>query len=164
MTEPTEPAATYASPKYVLDNWIGSDKPESTELVQFCLTEAEVLLLNDRDLSDLEERLESDEEGAKLTRLMAIAERRMVTRALKNPDNQRQVNTTTGPYTDSVTLAAESLTGLEVTAAELKLLSSHSSRGAGTAYTLPTEAVPDHPLVGVWVNGPGQWAPGQDWW
>lgn len=158
-----DPAATYASPKYVLDNWIGSDKPESEELVQFWLTEAEVLLLNDRELRDLEERLESDEEGVKLTRLMAIAERRMVTRALKNPDNQRQINTTTGPYTDSVTLASESFYGLEVTAAEHKLLSSQTSRGAGTASTLPSE-VPDHPLVGAWVNGPGQWAPGQDWW
>ncbi|WP_155295529.1 hypothetical protein [Rhodococcoides fascians] len=163
MTEPIEPAETYASPQYVLDLWIGADKPTSSELVQRYLTEAEVLLLNDRELSDLEDRLESDEEGAKLIPLMAIAERRMVTRAMKNPDNQRQVNTTTGPYTDSVTLASESFAGLEVTSEEYRLLAKKSSRGAGTASTLPS-GVPDHPLVGAWVNGPDQWAPGQDWW
>lgn len=150
---------TYATPVYVLDRWIGSDKPTSMELVQFWLTEAQDLLFSDRELTDLEDRLTRDVSG-KLAKMVMIAERRMVTRAMKNPDNIRQVNSTTGPYTDSSTLATETFTGLEVTASERDLLSSSSGSRAGTASTLPHD-VPLHPLAGAWVNGPGQWAPGE---
>ena len=100
-------AGAYATAQDILSRWIASTLPPDETVISSYLADASVLM--DAEFPDLAQRVKSD--PATRARAAVVA-RRMVMRVLTNPDQIRQVNETSGPFSGGVTYAAETLNGL----------------------------------------------------
>lgn len=116
--------ATWAVPSDVKGAWIGDDAPSDDTKIQTWLDKAE------REIKyrvpDLVDRIadEAAETPARtdLVNLAKDVEVAMVTRVFRNPRNVRQSTTTTGPFSESETIAGDMPGGLGLTDDELKKL------------------------------------------
>lgn len=73
----------------------------------------------------LEANCEADEDCANRARMVCA---RMVIRVLTNPDQHRQVQDTTGPFSGSITFGVETLGGLTLTQEDRALLAKAPAR------------------------------------
>jgi hypothetical protein len=146
----------YASAEDVLSRWIGPNKPDDDDLVENYLEDAETIIRFENP--DLDQRIVDE---TNLRSLVNLVERRMVTRALKNPELLRQVAEGTGPFTESKTYGTETLAGLELTDGDRVFLARPGAGGEQKAFTidLTQKRPPLADLQGALVNGPDWMAP-----
>lgn len=127
---------SWTDPTDVIGSWIGEGAPDDHELLQTWIDRAE------REIRfrvpGLIVRL--DAEAALLPPVTDLLETvkdvvaAMVTRVFRNPEGIRQVNATTGPFTESRTYGGDTPGGLGLTADELAKLEGVSV--AGGAFTI----------------------------
>lgn len=115
---------SWTDPSDVTDAWIGDDAPDDTEKIQLWIDKAEREIKY--RVTDLLDRIaeEAAEDPAR-TDLVTTAKDvvvAMVTRKFQNPRGVRQSATTTGPFSDSETVAGDKLGELYLTDDELKKL------------------------------------------
>lgn len=135
---------TYATPEDVTSRWIGPNFPDSDELIQKYLDDAELMIRY--EFPDLDTRVNTDAYLASRVRLVEV---RMVTRALKNPELVRQVQSTTGPFSEGKTYGAETLAGLVFTAEDSAFLSAAeaSSKQRATGVDLTPTTAYGYPML-----------------
>jgi hypothetical protein len=131
---------SWTSPTDVTGAWIGADVPTSTPLIQTWIDKAEREVR--RRVPDLQTRIAA--EAALASPSTALLEDAidvvvaMVTRKFRNPEQIRQRNVTTGPFTASKTYAGDAPGELEMTDSELAKLSAKVVHGAFTIDLLPS--------------------------
>ncbi|MDK8236792.1 hypothetical protein [Actinomyces urogenitalis] len=138
-------AGAYATAQDILSRWIASTLPPDETVISSYLADASVLM--DAEFPDLAQRVKSD--PATRARAAVVA-RRMVMRVLTNPDQIRQVNETSGPFSGGVTYAAETLNGLYLSDEDRALLSASPARTQQAWAIDPTPApttTPDEPVL-----------------
>lgn len=115
---------SWTNPEDVTGAWIGDDAPDDTDLIQVWIDKAEreikyrVVDIVDRIAAEAAE-VPARTDLVTLAKDVVVA---MVTRLFRNPRGVRQTTTTTGPFSDSETLAGDSLGGLGMTDDEVKKL------------------------------------------
>lgn len=114
---------TYAHVQDVLNRWIASSLPPSQETITAYLEDATDLI--DSEFPTLAHRITTDTVLARRAKIVAT---RMVMRVLTNPDQLRTSMETTGPFSGSVTYAAETLNGLYLSDEDRALLSPEPAR------------------------------------
>ncbi|MET0887900.1 MAG: hypothetical protein ABWX92_15795, partial [Mycetocola sp.] len=96
---------SWTSPDDVIDSWIGDDAPDDVELIQKWIDKAEREIR--RRVPDIQARIDAEAEleppSTELLETVKDVVGDMLTRKFDNPKGIRQVNTTTGPFTDSTT-------------------------------------------------------------
>lgn len=97
--------------------WISSLPLPTPTIIETYIEDASVLI--EIHYPNIHERLQT-ERG--LDKRIKIAVSQMVIRALQNPDKIRQQQETAGSFSGGVTYGKETLTGLEITEAEKRLL------------------------------------------
>ncbi len=131
---------SWTAPDDVTGSWIGENPPEDDALIQRWIDKAE------REIRfrvpTLQARLDEEQEGGtEDTPLLSTAVDvtvAMVTRVFRNPEGIRQVNETTGPYTESRTYGGNTPGGLGLTGDELaKLQGVTGGRNAFTIDMIP---------------------------
>lgn len=144
---------SWTEPTDVIGSWIGEDAPDDIILLQKWIDRAE------REVRfrvpDLQARLDAD--AALLppaTDLLETAKDvvvAMVTRVFRNPEGIRQVNETTGPYTESRTYGGDVPGGLGLTGDELEKLQGPRAAGAFTIDMIPhTSPFSAHYVPNAW--------------
>lgn len=116
--------ASWTTPTDVTGAWIGEGAPTDITKIQTWIAKAE------REIRfrvpDIQTRIDAeDAEVPKRTDLLEAAKDvtvAMVMRVFRNPEGIRQANTTTGPFTDSVTYGGDVPGGLGLTSDELAKL------------------------------------------
>ncbi|OJU39687.1 MAG: hypothetical protein BGN97_00255 [Microbacterium sp. 69-10] len=116
--------ASWTGPTDVTGAWIGEGAPTDTGKVQKWIDKAE------REIRfrvpDIQTRIDAEAaESPARTDLLELAKDvtvAMVMRVFRNPEGIRQANTTTGPFTDSVTYGGDVPGGLGLTDDELAKL------------------------------------------
>jgi len=126
MTDPTpEP---WADPEDVIDSWIGPNRPDDEDLVALWIAKAEREVR--RQVPDIVTRLEADPvDEPDLRENLRDVLVSMVQRVFRNPEMIRQVNETTGPFSESRTYGGDLPGGLGLTADELDKLRLESIAG-----------------------------------
>lgn len=127
----------------VIQSWIGSDPPDDSELIQMWLAKAE------REVRfrvpNIQARIDAEAELTPPSADLLAAARdvvvAMVTRVFRNPEGIRQVNETTGPFTESRTYGGDMPGGLGLTDDELSKL-----RGARAGAFTISMVPPTSPL------------------
>lgn len=123
---------SWTKPSDVTDAWIGDDAPGNTTTVQTWIDKAEREIK--RRVPDIQSRIEAEAaEVPPVTDLLDTAIDvvvAMVTRKFQNPKGYRQVQTTTGPFSESGTIGGDNPGQLYLTDDELAKLSDAGSRGA----------------------------------
>lgn len=141
---------SWTVPADVTGAWIGDDAPTDTTKVQVWIDKAEREIKY--RVTDIQTRI--DAEGAEVparTDLLETAKDvvvAMVTRVFRNPDGVRQANTTTGPFTESVTFGGDTPGALGITDDELAKLQA-VQEGAFSIDLIPTTS-PFHPDYVPW--------------
>ena len=116
--------ASWTGPTDVTGAWIGEGAPTDTGKIQKWIDKAE------REIRfrvpDIQTRIDAEAaETPARTDLLELAKDvtvAMVMRVFRNPEGIRQANTTTGPFTDSVTYGGDVPGGLGLTDDELAKL------------------------------------------
>lgn len=143
---------SWTSPEDVTSAWIGEDVPSNETQLQVWIDKAE------REIrfrvSDVQARIDAEAELVPpKTDLLETAKDvvvAMVTRVFRNPMGIRQANTTTGPFTDSVTYGGDVPGGLGLTDDELAKLQG-ARGGAFTIDMIPTTSpFSPHYVASVW--------------
>lgn len=116
----------------VLDAWIGDDAPSDSILIDTWIGKAERLIRF--HIPGIQARIDGALEPDLLPNVVDVVVA-MVARVFRNPTGVRQVNTTTGPFTDSMTYGGDTPGTLALTDAELLLLAGTGSSGQ-KAYTI----------------------------
>lgn len=135
--------AVWATAQDVLDAWIGEDAPTDEAKVETWAGKAERLIR--RTVPDVVSRVEVGETDlAENLNDVVVA---MVTRVFRNPQGVRQVNTTTGPFTENVTFGGDTPGSLVLLADELVLLSpeGESAKASPTTVDMIPPTSPFHP-------------------
>lgn len=131
---------SWTQPDDVIDSWIGEDAPTDTVLVLLWIAKAEREIR--ARIPDLQARLDAEAEliipSTDLLETTKDVVVSMVTRVFRNPEGIRQVNSTTGPFTDSKTYGGDTPGGLALTADELEKLTDSSASGAFTIDMIPS--------------------------
>lgn len=130
----------------VIDSWIGDDAPTDENLVTIWVERAERHLK--RRVPSLSARITEGEEPDLLESVKDVVSN-MVQRVFRNPDGTRQRNSTTGPYTESVTYGGDQPGYLWLTDDEFDSLIGLSSSGAFMVDTLPPDAGSAYPPVSL---------------
>lgn len=134
----TDTTVAYAQHKDIAARWIASTLPPDTEVINGYLEDATILI--DAEFPDLRQRIATDPSGSIRNRARLVC-CRMVLRVLTNPDQVRQVQDTTGPFSGSVTYAAETLAGLYLSDDDRALLSAGPAR-TQQAFTIDPTPTP----------------------
>ena len=120
----------------VIESWIGGGAPTDSNQVDIWVGRAERHIRS--RVTDLQARIDAEaEETTPRTDLLETARDvvvAMVTRIYRNPNGWRQVQATTGPFSDSGTVGGDNPGTLYLTDDELASLQGVTSRGG--AYTI----------------------------
>lgn len=125
----------------VIDSWIGPGAPTDSDVVQIWVERAERLLRT--RVPDLEARVDGYEEPELRSTAVDVVVA-MVTRVFRNPHGYRQVNVTTGPFSEGGTVGGDNPGSLWITDEELAQL--RPSVAPGGAFEID-------PLVGYVMPG-----------
>ncbi|MEQ6899006.1 Gp19/Gp15/Gp42 family protein [Microbacterium sp. KR10-403] len=132
--------ASWTKPKDVTDAWIGEGAPDDDTKVQNWIDRAEREIRY--RVPDIQTRIDAEAaETPPRTDLLETAKDvvvAMITRVFRNPEGIRQVNTTTGPFTDSKTYGGDVPGGLGLTSDELAKLKGVQDRGAFSIDLIPS--------------------------
>lgn len=126
----------------VVDAWIGDDVPENTALISTWLEKAE------REVRfrvpDLQDRITaaSDLDLLGAAKDVVVS---MVMRVFRNPEGIRQVNTTTGPFTESATYGGDVPGGLGITDDEIEKLRGVSNGSSAFSISMIPDTSPFSP-------------------
>lgn len=127
---------SWTTPDDVTDAWIGGDAPDDDAQIQVWIDKAERQVR--AEVPDLQARLDAEAElippSTELLQATIDVVVAMVTRVFRNPDGRRSVNSTTGPFTDTVTYGGDTPGELTLTAKELAKLEGEKTQGV--AYTV----------------------------
>lgn len=138
----------WATADDVIDSWIGSDVPDDPGLVETWIGRAERSIR--ARIPDLQARLDVEADDGK-TDLLETARDvtvAIVSRIFRNPEGFRSVSATAGPMTTHHTHGGDTPGGLELTKAEIAMLSGHS----GGAFSI--DLMPSTAMSGWgWVDG-----------
>jgi hypothetical protein len=108
----------------VKNAWIGDDAPTDDTKINLWIGVAEREIKF--RISDIETRIAAEAaEDPPVTTLVALAKDvvvAMVTRVFRNPENVRQMTTTTGPFSESRTLGGDTPGELQLLDSEMKKL------------------------------------------
>lgn len=122
---------SWTSPDDVTDAWIGDDAPDDDAQIQIWIGKAERQVR--AEVPGLQPRLDAEADLVppvtdllEATIDVVVA---MVTRVFRNPDGRRSVNSTTGPFTDTVTFGGDTPGELTLTAKELAKLEGEQTEG-----------------------------------
>jgi len=132
--------ASWAAPSDVTGAWIGEGVPTDTTQIQTWISKAEREIKY--RVADVQTRITA--EGAETPARTDLLETAvdvvvaMVTRVFRNPEEIRQTNVTTGPYTASKTYGGDQPGGLGITENELAKLQGTQVSGAFTVDMIPT--------------------------
>lgn len=131
---------TWTLPGDVTDAWIGEGAPTDQDLINLWIGKAEREIRY--RVPTIQARIDAEAElPTPLTDLLETAKDvvvAMVTRVFRNPDNIRQRNTTTGPFTESATYGGDLPGGLGLTEDELAKLQGTTVSGAFTISMIPS--------------------------
>lgn len=122
----------------VIDSWIGPGAPTSPSLVQTWVDRAERLLRV--KVPDLETRITAGDEPDLRDAVVDVVVS-MVTRIFRNPQGYRQINVTTGPFSEGGTVGGDNPGSLYVTDDELAQLRTAETRVGSGAFEVD-------PLIG----------------
>lgn len=101
----------WTDPQDVVDRWAGPGAPDVTDpQVQTFIEDAEDAVL--REFPDIEDRITANTLSLRRVKIVVS---RMVIRHLRNPENVRTVQDSTGPYGSSTTYAGDNPGSLELT-------------------------------------------------
>ncbi len=153
---------SWTQPADVQNAWIGDDVPEDQEQVQLWIDRAERKIR--REIPGISERLATAAPGhdEDLPETVRDVVADMVTEVYRNPERIRQTQTTTGPMSGTVTYGGDNPGALVLTDEQRAALlpARRARRGAFEIDTYPGAGHTDSPLMGAWVNGPDEYAPG----
>lgn len=124
---------TWASIADLRARWIASTYQPDDAVIETFLEDASVII--DSAYPDLRDRAKQDTSGVVAARARLVC-CRMVMRVLTNPDMLRSVQDTTGPFSGGVTYAAETLSGLYLSAEDRALLSERPASARGKAFEI----------------------------
>lgn len=131
--------ASWTAPADVTDAWIGEGAPTEPNKIQKWIDKAEREIRY--RVPDIQSRIDAEAgETPPRTELLELAKDvtvAMVTRVFRNPEGIRQANTTTGPFTESLTYGGDVPGGLGLTDDELAKLQG-ASEGAFSIDLIPT--------------------------
>ena len=135
--------AVWATAQDVLDAWIGEDAPTDEAKVETWVGKAERLIR--RKVPDVVSRYEVGETDLAENLKDVVVD--MVTEVFRNPEKRRQINTTTGPYTESFTVAGDNPGALVLTGEQFELLAPEgvSVKAAPTSVDMIPPTSPFHP-------------------
>lgn len=127
---------SWTTPDDVTDAWIGGTPPDDDTQLQLWIDKAERQIR--AEVPDLQTRLDADAElippSTELLNDTIDVVVAMVTRVFRNPLGIRNQNSTTGPFTSTVTFGGETPGELTLTSKELAKLEGEQTEG--TAYTV----------------------------
>lgn len=135
MAEIVEP---WADAQDVVDAWIGPDAPSNAEQIDLWISRASRLIRY--HVPTIQQRIDDDLTGdlAETVKDIVVT---MVTRVYRNPEGIRQVNSTTGPFTDSRTFGGDTPGGLYLSDEELaRLNGSVADTRAYTVSMIPADS------------------------
>jgi hypothetical protein len=133
-------------PQDIIDAWIGDDAPDDDDKLQVWIDRAEREIRY--RVPDLEARAMLDSNMIDVARDVVVA---MVTRVFRNPRGWRQVQVTTGPFSESGTVGGDNPGTLYLTDDELAKLQGAKSSGAFTVDMIPvTSPFSAHYTYPVW--------------
>lgn len=132
--------ASWTKPTDVTDAWIGEDEPTDTTKLQTWISKAEREIK--RRVPDIQTRIaaEAAETPARTDLLQTAVDVTvsMVTRKFQNPKGYRQVQTTTGPFSESGTVGGDNPGQLYLTDDELAKLRGEQEGGAFSIDLIPS--------------------------
>lgn len=148
--------AEWTTPDDVIDAWIGEDAPSDKPLIATWIGKAERQIRF--RVPGIQARIDEDEVDLGENVIDVVTS--MVQRVFRNPEGVRTRQTSTGPYSDSVTMGGDQPGSLWLTDEELALLAPNRSLGQRAfSVDLLAPSSDDHPLFGALINGPDSWAP-----
>lgn len=138
--------------------WLGSTEFPSLTVVQEWIGDAEALILF--EFPDIQQRIDDDELPLRQVRLVVA---QMVLRVLRNPDNLKAKQQTSGPFSEGGTYAGDNPGSVYLTDDERAMLGSSPGTGqkAFTINGTPATGTA-HELEAAWVNGPSGYEPGYE--
>ena len=149
--------------KDVVDAWIGDDAPDNDERLGRWVQRAERKIR--REVPGITGRLAASgpDQEPDLPELVRDVVIDMVTSVYRNPEQIRQMQDSTGPFSGSVTFGGENPGALVLTRDHLSTLALPSTAGKAFEIDLMTQHDQEHPLQGQWINGPSRFSPGGSW-
>jgi len=141
--------ASWTTPAMVIDSWVGEGAPVGqTTLVQTWIDRAERMLR--KRIPSLEARMALDPPETDLLETVQDVVSNMVQRVFRNPEGTRTSQSTTGPFSQSVTYGGDQPGYLWLTDDEADSLQLTSTG---------SKAFQIDPLIGyVYPNGPYVWS------
>lgn len=137
--------ASWTAPTDVTGAWIGEGAPTDNPKIQTWIDKAEREIRY--RVPDIQDRIDAEAaETPARTDLLETAKDvvvAMVTRVFRNPEGIRQVNTTTGPFTDTKTYGGGLPGGMGLTDDEIAKL--QSTRAGAFSIDLIPSTSPFHP-------------------
>ena len=147
----------------VVEAWIGDDAPDDDERLRKWVERAERKIR--REVPGITGRLAASDPDHEpdLPDLVRDVVIDMVTEVYRNPEGIRQMQDTTGPFSGSVTFGGDSPGALVLTKDHLATLAPPGRVGRAFDIDLMPDPDQQHPLQGLWLNGPSRFAPDGSW-
>lgn len=127
---------SWTKPADIQDSWIGEGKPTDDDLLEIWIDRVERLIKS--KVPGIADRVTSNEPDLLDTIKDVVCS--AVTRVFRNPDGIRQAQTTTGPFTESVTYGGNQPGSLQLLDDEIDRLLPIKVSGAFTIQTIPTSS------------------------
>lgn len=142
---------TWTTPQDIIERWIGNDVPQSTDLLEVLIGDAESVVLS--EYPKIQDRIDASELQVS-TVVMVVS--RMVSRLLRNPEMVGYVQQTTGPFSQALNFGSN--IDIWMTENEKQLLAPSSRRKAfttdlGADAISPYDSLAAYHADQLWVKG-----------